>query len=291
MKTITFNPDEWQLVPMTAERAKYFMERFKHEEKLLGPNEQAALDFVISMLNAAPSQVVIDTCDSGHRFAKLSDHPMRDGKARCPHCLAIGLDAARSEQAAAAHEPWCASLTQLLLSHPPKPAQCNCKTAPSQEPDEVKCKLCDDTGMIPGSSAVCLCEEPLTPEELAPPITTASMQEPVMKYDESTGVAYKIGGASIEDGASLYTHPSDAAAQIAELNKQRDEAWSEFKALSERCGKTIAEKIEQIAKLEAAARKAHSELLAIRNVNREYTPRGVDEAIDQIREALKECEG
>lgn len=37
---------------MTAQRAAYFMERFKHEEKLLGPNEQAALDFVLSMLSA-----------------------------------------------------------------------------------------------------------------------------------------------------------------------------------------------------------------------------------------------
>jgi hypothetical protein len=35
---------------MTACRAVYFMERFKREEKLLGPNEQAALDFVIAVL-------------------------------------------------------------------------------------------------------------------------------------------------------------------------------------------------------------------------------------------------
>jgi len=25
------------------------------------------------------------------------------------------------------HQNWCASLTQLLLSHPPKPAPCNCR--------------------------------------------------------------------------------------------------------------------------------------------------------------------
>lgn len=36
---------------MTAQRAAYFMERFKREEKLLGPNEQAAVDFVLAMLN------------------------------------------------------------------------------------------------------------------------------------------------------------------------------------------------------------------------------------------------
>lgn len=46
---------------MTAHRAAYFMERFKHEEKLLGPNEQAALDFVISMLEAQPEQEPVAT--------------------------------------------------------------------------------------------------------------------------------------------------------------------------------------------------------------------------------------
>ena len=43
---------------MTAHRAIYFMERFKREEKLLGPNEQAALDFVISMLEKQAEPVV-----------------------------------------------------------------------------------------------------------------------------------------------------------------------------------------------------------------------------------------
>lgn len=41
---------------MTAERAAYFMRRFRHEEKLLGPNEQAALDFVIATLAAPPQR-------------------------------------------------------------------------------------------------------------------------------------------------------------------------------------------------------------------------------------------
>ena len=36
--------------PMTAKRAAYFMERFKKDEKLLGPNEQAAVAFVLEML-------------------------------------------------------------------------------------------------------------------------------------------------------------------------------------------------------------------------------------------------
>lgn len=40
-------------------------------------------------------EFTIDTCDRGHRFAKLSDHPEKDALARCPHCMAIGLDRAR----------------------------------------------------------------------------------------------------------------------------------------------------------------------------------------------------
>lgn len=38
---------------------------------------------------------LIDECDYGHMFAKLPDHPTRNGLARCPHCMAQGLDAAR----------------------------------------------------------------------------------------------------------------------------------------------------------------------------------------------------
>ena len=41
------------------------------------------------------------------------------------------------------HEAWCASLTQLLLINPPKPAPCNCKTKitePEQKPVAwIKC--------------------------------------------------------------------------------------------------------------------------------------------------------
>lgn len=42
-------------------------------------------------------QAVIETCDFGHKFAKLPDHPKKDGLARCPHCMASGLDALRKE--------------------------------------------------------------------------------------------------------------------------------------------------------------------------------------------------
>lgn len=48
-------------------------------------------------LSSESSMPVIDMCDQGHKFAKLPDHPMRDGKARCPHCMATGLDAAWKE--------------------------------------------------------------------------------------------------------------------------------------------------------------------------------------------------
>ena len=41
----------------------------------------------------------IDACDQGHRFAPLPDHPRKDGMTRCPHCMASGIDAARSAPA------------------------------------------------------------------------------------------------------------------------------------------------------------------------------------------------
>lgn len=39
----------------------------------------------------------IDTCDLGHRFAKLPDHPTREGLPCCPHCMKEGLLGARAE--------------------------------------------------------------------------------------------------------------------------------------------------------------------------------------------------
>ena len=36
------------------------------------------------------------------------------------------------EQAQDTHDDWCASLTQLLMSMPPKPAPCNCKLKTAQ---------------------------------------------------------------------------------------------------------------------------------------------------------------
>jgi len=51
------------------------------------------------------------------------------------HMAEIQRLRAAIEQAQGKHEDWCASLTQLLLSMPPKPAPCNCKprTAPPRQ--------------------------------------------------------------------------------------------------------------------------------------------------------------
>jgi hypothetical protein len=41
--------------PMTAERAAFFLRRFEHDEKMLGPNEQRALGFAIAALAQPPA--------------------------------------------------------------------------------------------------------------------------------------------------------------------------------------------------------------------------------------------
>ena len=48
-------------------------------------------------LGSSPFNPIIDTCEQGHNFAKLPDHPERDGISRCPYCMAIGLGSAREE--------------------------------------------------------------------------------------------------------------------------------------------------------------------------------------------------
>lgn len=40
-------------------------------------------------LQAAP---IIETCDNGHKYGKLPDHPAKWGLSRCPHCMAKGKD-------------------------------------------------------------------------------------------------------------------------------------------------------------------------------------------------------
>jgi hypothetical protein len=41
-----------------------------------------------------------------------------------------------------AHKDWCASLTQLLLTHPPKPALCNCTSPAPQRTEQNFCSRC-----------------------------------------------------------------------------------------------------------------------------------------------------
>jgi hypothetical protein len=45
-----------------------------------------------------------------------------------------------AEQEPVAHQKWCASLTQLLLSMPPQPAPCNCHPPQRTEPVCPECK-------------------------------------------------------------------------------------------------------------------------------------------------------
>ena len=53
--------------------------------------------FAARALDAANEReaCLMGTCEMGHKFGMLADHPERDGVARCPHCMAIGLDAIR----------------------------------------------------------------------------------------------------------------------------------------------------------------------------------------------------
>ncbi len=63
----------------------------KYDDHIAALDEQKR-----ALLNGGP---VPDMCDFGHAFAKLPNHPMRDGQARCPYCMARGLDAYRAAEA------------------------------------------------------------------------------------------------------------------------------------------------------------------------------------------------
>lgn len=73
------------------------------EQKIAGahaadikPSQAEAVYLAMLATTSETAVPVIDTCDEGgHRFAKLPNHPMRDGRPRCPHCMAVGLDRAR----------------------------------------------------------------------------------------------------------------------------------------------------------------------------------------------------
>ncbi len=53
-KPATQAPSGGRAGEMTPDRAIYFLERFKREEKMLGPNEQWALEFAIAALSPSP---------------------------------------------------------------------------------------------------------------------------------------------------------------------------------------------------------------------------------------------
>lgn len=60
------------------------------------------LSHLITAVLRDENGAVIDTCDFGHKFAKLEDHPRRvDGKAICPKCTIIFLKRSLNELAAA----------------------------------------------------------------------------------------------------------------------------------------------------------------------------------------------
>ena len=56
-------------------------------------------DLFESMVNLGEQYLlfnpVIDTCDHGHKFAKLKDHPTHEGRPHCPHCLALFFQSKR----------------------------------------------------------------------------------------------------------------------------------------------------------------------------------------------------
>lgn len=55
-------------------------------------------DWPVEQPAAQGYEPVIETCDIGHNFAKLHNHPQRHGLSRCPYCLAEGLDSVRKER-------------------------------------------------------------------------------------------------------------------------------------------------------------------------------------------------
>lgn len=68
--------DEKALEAMTPSRASYFLRRFKNDEKMLGPNEQKALEFAIAAIEAT------QVSKSKAAWQPMSTAPI-DGK----HCI------------------------------------------------------------------------------------------------------------------------------------------------------------------------------------------------------------
>lgn len=111
---------------MTHQRAKFFMQRFMAEEKLLGPNEQAALAHVITLLereqyaSPQPQPVQEGQCETpracqyeGCRGVCKVAQPVQaqpsgwqhtchltecQGRERCTPCIAMGMNAPANQQ-------------------------------------------------------------------------------------------------------------------------------------------------------------------------------------------------
>jgi hypothetical protein len=97
--------------PMDAFKAAYFMRRFKHEEKLLGPNEQKAIEFVLAMLEAPQSS----TAAMGWRLVPVEPTKvMLDAVVTSMDEAFHGLDAEKQYR-----EDWDAMLAAAPL--PPAP--------------------------------------------------------------------------------------------------------------------------------------------------------------------------
>jgi hypothetical protein len=90
--------------PMTAKRAAYFLRRFKADEKMLGPNEQLALDYCIELLTRQQGgeQEAVD--DETARVRLSNDiHGVYGNttKAMADHLWQLGYRLNTSKQAAA----------------------------------------------------------------------------------------------------------------------------------------------------------------------------------------------
>lgn len=148
-------PDWWKPASgMTAHRAAFFMERFKREEKLLGPNEQAAIDFVLAMLSAAPAQPAQQETSEGcdphwsyyFRVTECKAKTSRDGDCICWHTEGTGpFDMVRHDDADQFLE-WRES-----TSAAPSPAQqeCWCETcdlAQGNPLGRTRMSLCPECG-------------------------------------------------------------------------------------------------------------------------------------------------
>lgn len=123
-------PEVWNPAQgMTAHRAIYFMERFKKEEKLLGPNEQAAVDFVLAMLAAAPEP---------QGLPEPADKPLADWED--PDVQLVYRMLADTEAPPNPEEHWEGYnarriVAELRAAHPQPPATSRACTAGAQADD------------------------------------------------------------------------------------------------------------------------------------------------------------